>query len=205
MKAKKIGWLFSVVLSEYRLATNSQLPPPQPLLFTRTVSHLPAPSSRASLAWVDESPLDERENEAKCRIGASRSRYWRPSRHPAVPLAAPILILPNEKQTHETELGVTRHIRGPQSRQRESRLGSCTSVEVNLDCWRALLASAKGQMPSLWILDSYGTPADKKANVPFCLFRSCFVRKPWSLVRFSRPAHAADADDEVRQTQAARL
>lgn len=88
VKANKIGWLFSVVLSEYRLATNSQLPPPQPLLFTRTVSHLPAPSSRASLAWVDESPLDERENEAKCRIGASRSRYWRPSRHPAVPLAA---------------------------------------------------------------------------------------------------------------------
>jgi hypothetical protein len=113
-KGRRLVGCLASSLSEYRLATNLQLPPPQPLLFTRT-SQPPARSIEPSLGR--RGPLDERENEtteAKCRIGAGRCRYWRPSRHPAVPLAAHFIILPmkSEKQTHETVLRVTRQLGG---------------------------------------------------------------------------------------------
>lgn len=42
-------------------------------------------------------------------------------------------------------------------------------MEVNLDCW-TISQAQQDQMLSLWILDSYGTPADKKAMFRFAFF-----------------------------------
>lgn len=86
----QIGRLFSVGLSEFRLATNLQLPPPQPLLFTRTLGHLPTPSSRA--LGVGEAL---RTRPRAGRIGGQPLpplAFVTP--HPEVPSAAHIAILP---------------------------------------------------------------------------------------------------------------
>lgn len=122
-RSRRLVGCLASSLSEFRLATNPQLRPPQPLLFTRT-SQPPARSIEPSLGG--------RRRTRKRGQGLDRGRYWRLSRHPAVPLAA-IPILPREKQAHETQLRVTRQLGGslcgPEEAE-ETRLGSCcTGVE----------------------------------------------------------------------------
>lgn len=122
-RSRRLVGCLASSLSEFRLATNLQLRPPQPLLFTRT-SQPPARSIEPSLGG--------RRRTRKRDQGQDRGRYWRLSRHPAVPLAA-ITILPRAKQAHETQLRVTRQLGGslcdPEEAE-ETRLGSCcTGVE----------------------------------------------------------------------------
>lgn len=86
----------------------------------------------------------------------------------------------------------------------EARLGSCcTGVETQVwkaFCWRIGLVQAE-QMRMLWILR---TPAGKKVQQGSSVLPFLPHWPRWKSLE-SAEAHAADADDEVRQTQAARL